>query len=215
MQTKHSPKRSSLTAAARRTCLGFVAMAIVAATTCCCAPDLAAQQNTNRAGNSTAGFSFLPPAGWTVSTEYPDPRVRLLYLGPNNRGFRANVNMIVETDSGESFDDIATQSKKELTTLLSAKIAEEGRITIDGKEALYMSSAYRMGPLSLKNAQFFVRGGNGKFYVVSFTAAADAFDGLGPAIAQSARSIKIEKNKAPSLPKAPRAARGGKGGAGR
>jgi hypothetical protein len=117
------------------------------------------------------------------------------------------MNLIVETDTGESFDDIAKQAKAELTTLLSAKIAEEGRIVIDGKETLYISSAYRIGPLSLRNAQFFVRGGNGKVYIVTYSAAADTFDRLGPAIAQSARSIKIEKKQLPQLPKGPRVTR--------
>jgi hypothetical protein len=135
-------------------------------------------------------------------------------LGPTYRGFRANVNLVVEKDNGESFDEISRQVKAAFTTMFSAKIAEEGRIQIDGKEALYISSTYRPGPLSIKNAQFIIRGGNGKFYITTFTAAADAFDSLGPAIAQSARSIKIEKKQAPSLPKAPRVTRGGKSGSG-
>jgi hypothetical protein len=178
---------------------------------CCFPSDLAAQQISPRAPNAHSGFSFLPPAGWEVSTEYPDPRVRLMYLGPTHRGFRANVNLTVEKDNGESFDEISRQSKEALTMLLSAKNAEEGRIQIDGKETLYMSSNYRMGPVSLKNAQFFVRGGNGKIYILTFTTTADAFDTLGPTIAQSARSIKIEKKQLPTLPKVPRVTGGGRG----
>ncbi len=132
-----------------------------------------------------------------------------MYLGPTHRGFRANVNLTVEKDSGESFDEISRQSQEALMQLLSAKNAEEGRIQIDGKETLYLSSNYRMGPLSLKNAQFFVRGGNGKIYILTFTTAAEAFDTLGPAIARSAQSVKIEKKQLPSLPKVPRVTRGG------
>jgi hypothetical protein len=184
----------------------MLAMASAGLAMSCLAPAFAAQQDSGRT-RPQEGFSFVPPAGWEASTEYPDPKVRLLYLGPTQRGFRANVNMMVEKDSGESFDDISQQAKEAYTLMLSAKVAEEGRIQIDGKDALYMSSNYRMGPLSIKNAQFFVRGGNGKVFIVTFTATADAFDTLGPAIAQSAKSIKIEKKQLPSLPKAPRVTR--------
>jgi hypothetical protein len=190
-------------------------MTIAAAAMGCFPPQLAAQQDAGRATNAHAGFSFLPPAGWEASTQYPDPKVRLLYLGPTQRGFRANVNLIVEQDSGESFDEIAAQAKEAYTLMLSAKVAEEGRIQIDGKDTLYLSSDYQMGPLRIRNAQFFVRGGNGKVYILTFTTTADAFDGLGPAIAQSARSIKIEKKQLPSLPKLPRATRTGKQVSGR
>jgi hypothetical protein len=138
-----------------------------------------------------------------------------MYLGPAHRGFRANVNLTVEKDNGESFDEVSRQAKEALKMLLSAKNAEEGRIQIDGKETLYMSSNYRMGPLSLKNAQFFVRGGNGKIYILTFTTTADAFDTLGPAIARSANSIKIEKKQLPALPKPPRVTLPGKQVSGR
>jgi hypothetical protein len=184
-------------------------MASAAVAICCLSPVLAAQKDSGRAPGAHAGFSFLPPAGWEASTQYPDPKVRLLYLGPTQRGFRANVNLIVEKDSGESFEDISQQAKEAYTLMLSAKVAEEGRIQIDGKETLYMSSDYRMGPLAIRNEQFFVRGGDGKVYILTFTTTADAFGSLGPAIAQSARSIKIEKKQLPSLPKAPRATRPG------
>ena len=210
MNTTLNQKHSSLAATARRTCLAVFALAIASGTMSHLAPDLAAQQNSSRAGNSYAGFSFLPPSGWTVSTEYPHAEIRLLYLGPTYRGFRANVNLVVEKDNGESFDEISRQVKAAFTTMFSGKTAEEGRIQIDGKETLYISSTFRSGPLSIKNAQFIVRGGNGKFYVVTFTAAADAFDSLGPAIAQSAKTIKSEKKQAPSLPKAPHVTRRGK-----
>jgi hypothetical protein len=206
MQTNRNGPYILTAAMARRTIL---TMAIAALAICCLPPQLAAQQDSGRARNAHAGFSFVPPAGWEASTEYPDPKVRLLYLGPTHRGFRANVNMMVEKDSGESFEDISQQAKEAYTLMLSAKVAEEGRITIDGKDTLYMSSAYRMGPLSIKNAQFFIRGGNGKVYILTFTTTADAFASLGPAIAQSARSIKIEKKQLPSLPKSPRATRAG------
>jgi hypothetical protein len=127
-------------------------------------------------------------------------------LGPTHRGFRANVNVMVEKDTGESFDAISEQAKEAYTSMLSAKTAEEARIVIDGKETLYLSSTYRMGPLRLANAQFIVRGGNGKIYIVTFTTTADFFDSLGPAIAQSANSITIEKKPLPAA-KMPRVTR--------
>lgn len=205
MPTKTIGPYSPSATMARRTIFAVaMAMAIATVATCCFPPQLAAQQDPGRARNAHAGFSFLPPAGWEASTQYPDPKVRLLYLGPTQRGFRANVNLIVEKDSGESFEDISQQAKEAYTLMLSAKVAEEGQIQIDGKDTLYMSSDYRMGQLSIKNAQFFIRGGNGKVYILTFTATADAFDSLGPAIAESAKSIKIEKKQLPSLPKAPR-----------
>jgi hypothetical protein len=209
MNTTQSRQHSSPVTVTRRASLAILAMTSAGLIACCSSPVLAAQKGSGRAPGAYAGFSFLPPAGWEVSTEYPDPKVRLLYLGPTQRGFRANVNLIVEQDGGESFEEISQQAKEAYTLMLSAKVSEEGRIQIDGKDTLYMSSDYRMGPLQIRNAQFFVRGGNGKVYILTYTATADVFESLGPAIAQSAKTIKIEKNKFPSLPKAPRVTRSG------
>jgi hypothetical protein len=152
---------------------------------------VAAQQD--RARVRAEGFSFVPPAGWQRSTNLPSTQVRLLYIGPTERSFRANVNLVVEQDGGESFDEFAKQAKAIFPKMFSSwTVEEESPIEINGKKTYYLSATYRMAGYTLRGAQFFVRGGNGKVYVLTFTTASQAFERLGPAIAQSAMSIQIE-----------------------
>jgi hypothetical protein len=165
----------------------------LAITACGFLPELAAQQTAFRVRDAENGFSFVPPAGWEASSLRPDPKVRLMYLGPDHRGGRANVNLIVEPDTGESFEEISQQTKELYPRLFHGwKLAEESPLEIGSKKAYYLSYTHRMGSLTLRQAQFIVRGGNGKIYIVTFAAAVKDFERLGPAIAQSALSIKIE-----------------------
>jgi hypothetical protein len=176
----------------RRSCLAILALAAVALSTCTFPPDLAAQQESARVRDAQHGFSFVPPAGWEASNLRPDPKVRLFYLGPAYRGGQANLNLIVEQDTGESFEAIAQQVKQMYPRLFNAwKLVEESPLEIGGNKAYYMSYTHRMGTLTLRQAQFFIRG-KGKIYILTFAAANDAFDRLSPAIAQSTLSIKIE-----------------------
>jgi hypothetical protein len=193
MQINRSGLHSQPSAVARRIYLAILALASVGFATCGFLTELAAQQEPGRVRDAQHGFSFVPPPGWEVSSMRPDPKVRLLYLGPTYRGGRANVNLVVEKDTGESFDEIAQQIKEMYPRLFNAwKLAEEAPLEIDGKKAYYLSATHRMGTLTLRQAQFMVRGGNGKVYIVTFAAADDAFDRLSPAIAQSALSIRVE-----------------------
>ena len=101
--------------------------------------------------------------------------------------------MVVEKDDGAAFDDFSKQVKAIFPKMFSSwSVQEESPIEINGKKTYYLSATYRMGAYTLQGAQFYIRGGNGKIYVVTYTTASSAFERLGPAIAQSAMSIKIE-----------------------
>ena len=190
MQNHPTGIHTCRSARARCFSLTFLALALA---TCGFLPQLAAQQTAFRIRDAENGFSFVPPAGWEASALRPDPKVRLMYLGPVYRNGRANVNLVVEADTGETFDDISLQIKQLYPRLFHAwKLAEESPLEIGGKKAYYLSATHRMGSLTLRQAQFMVRGGNGKIYIVTFAAADKDFDRLSPAIAQSALSIKIE-----------------------
>jgi hypothetical protein len=190
MQNNRTELHSRRGAVAR--CLNLTILTLAIAT-CGFLRDVAAQQTVGRVRDAENGFSFVPPAGWEASSLRPDPKVRLMYLGPNFRGGRTNLNLVVEADTGESFDAIAEQIKLLYPRLFHAwKLAEESPLEIGGKQAYYLSATHRMGSLTQRQAQFLVRGGNGKIYIVTFAAGAGDFDRLSPAIAQSALSIKIE-----------------------
>jgi hypothetical protein len=139
------------------------------------------------------GFSFVPPSGWERSSNLTNMQLRLVYMGPTQRNFRANLNLVVDKDTGESFDEVSKQFKEMFPKLLSDwKLVEEAPMEIGGRPAYYVSATYRMAGSTLQNAQFVVRGGNGKAYTLTFTATRDAFEALQPAIATSAMSIRIE-----------------------
>jgi hypothetical protein len=193
MKIRRSRSQAQFITVARRYSLAIFALATVSFATFGFSPEAAAQQETGRVRDVKKGFSFVPPAGWEVSDLRPDPSVRLLYLGPGYRGGRANVNLVVEEDDGASFSEISQQMKEMYPRLFHGwKLAEEAPIEIGGKKTYYLSATHRVGTLTLRQAQFLVRGDNGKIYIVTFAAANDVFDRLSPAIAQSALSIRIE-----------------------
>jgi hypothetical protein len=181
------PRRSAL---AR--CLNVTILTLAIAM-CGFLPSLAVQPAAGRVRDARNGFSFVPPSGWEASGLRPEPTMRFLYLGPTYKSFRANVNLIVDTDTGESFDEIARQIKEMYPGMFNGwKLAEEAPLEINGKKSYYISFTHRSGGHTIKQAQFLVLGGNGKVYVVTFAAMDIAFEGLRSAIAQSALSIKIE-----------------------
>jgi hypothetical protein len=193
MQTKRSDLRFYLPHARRNGYRTVLALAVVGAALCWAQGDLVAQDQGARVRDAKNGFSFVPPPGWVASKDQSNPQLRLVYMGPMQNSFRANVNLVVEKDTGESFAMLSKQAKEELIRMIpSLKVAEEGQIEIGGKETLYLSSTYRIGPYSIRNAQFLVRGGNGKAYIVTYSTTNDAFERLGPSIVQSARSIRID-----------------------
>ena len=173
----------------RHFCLAILAFAILA---CGFGQELEAQQEPGRFRDAQSGFSFLPPPGWVRSENLPHPALRFMYLGPTDRGFRANMNMSADKDSGESFELLSTQAKAMYAKMFpSWEATEEGPVEIDGKATYVLSGAYRGGPHSVRMTQFFIRG-NGKVYALTFTTASDAFERLKHAMVRSAMSIKLE-----------------------
>ncbi len=168
------------------------AVAVAGFAVCGFSPELAAQGSGGRVA-AQSGFSFVPPAGWEPSSMRPSAEVKLLYLGPSYGGGRANLNLIIQQDDGESFDDIAKQIKLMYPKLFTAwKFIEDATLEIDGKKTYYLLATHRMGSLTLRQAQFIVRGGNGKIYILSFAVADDVFARFAATIAQSAMSIRIQ-----------------------
>jgi hypothetical protein len=193
MHSKPRNLHSQQGTVARRYYLSILAVACAGFTVCGFLPTLSAQDVVGRVRDGQNGFSFVPPPGWEASSLRTDPAVRFLYLGPTYRSFRANVNLVVETDTGESFAEIAQQIKDMYPRLFSAlKLVEESPLEINGKKSYYISFTHRSRGHTLKQAQFIVRGGNGKVYILTFAAMESAFEELGPAIVQSALSIKTE-----------------------
>jgi len=74
--------------------------------------ELAAQVEPGRIRVAKESFSFVPPPGWQRGQNLPHPQCRLVYFGPTQGSFRANLNLMVDKDSGESFDDVAKQAKE-------------------------------------------------------------------------------------------------------
>jgi hypothetical protein len=116
-----------------------------------------------------------------------------MYMGPVHRSFRSNLNLSADKDDGASFEDISQQAKQLYPRIMSSswQVAEEGEMEIGGHPTYVLCGTYRKGPLNLRTTQFFVRA-KGKVYILTFTTPTAAFDGLSSAIAQSAKSIRIE-----------------------
>jgi hypothetical protein len=167
-------------------------LATVCLSACGFVPELRAADEPGRIRDPKTGFSFVPPPGWVRAADLPHPALSFMYIGPTLAGFRANVNLASDKDTGEKFEDVIAQVKQVYPKMFpSWRAGEEGPSEVNGKPIYFLSGSYRGGPHSVRLAQFFIRG-NGKLLTLTFTTADSAFDQLSPAIAQSAMSVRVE-----------------------
>ena len=171
----------------------MLALATTALATCGFLQQLRAQEEPGRVRDAQEGFSLVPPPGWQRGPDLTIAQMRLMYLGPPQGSFRANLNVVVGPDNGQSFETLAKEAKALYPTLLTDwKLAEAAPTEIDGKPAYCLTATYRQGTHTVRCAQFVIRGGNGKAYCLTFATKDSAYERLMPAIARSALSFRIE-----------------------
>lgn len=115
-------------------------------------------------------FSFVPPEGWNKKS--PPPKgLFVLYLAPNVQGgFATNVNVNVQSGGEGDLDQVIPQIKKALSgALKDYKAVDEGKITINGRPAVYLSGQFTGGGMALQNLQYGILGANKKVYTITFS----------------------------------------------
>jgi hypothetical protein len=120
--------------------------------------------------NKENGFSFVPPEGWAKSAT-PPAGIFVLYTDPKAKGdFTTNVNVNTRPAGEGSIDDALPAIKKALAAVFKDyKAVDEGKITINGRKAVYISGKFTSGGFAIQNLQFGIQGANKKVYTVTFT----------------------------------------------
>ena len=150
---------------------------------------ISAPAKSGRVTDKQTGFSIIPPSGWEAG-ETGDSSL-FVYLGEAVDGFRANFNVNVSEDDGIPMKEIGKHIKPEYTKAFpNWELADEGNSTINGLPAYYISSRFEMEGYVMQNIQYFVRGKNKQFFVLTFTALGDQYADYEDIFKQTASTIQ-------------------------
>lgn len=131
-----------------------------------------------RVNHADSGFSIVPPAGWTAAAPAKDGSIMAYFAAPKDN-FKTNFNVRVQKDPGAPMTGIGPALKPMFAKQLKQynwKFVKDGYRKVGGVyESYFMSSLMSMQKVDIQNLQYYVRGKNGKVYIVTFTAKKNAF----------------------------------------
>lgn len=117
---------------------------------------------------SDKGFSIAPPAGWEKGNS--GQSAFMIYLDQPKNNFRANFNVNVSDDDGTPVSKIGSLVKPMFAKQFQKwQLMGEGATSLSGHEAYWISSRFSMQGYDIQNLQYYIRGNNKKFYVLTFT----------------------------------------------
>lgn len=150
---------------------------------------ISAPAKSARVTDKATGFSIVPPSGWESGDAGEDSI--FVYLGEAVDGFRPNFNVNVSEDDGISMKDIGKHLKPEYAKAFpNWELADEGTLTINGLPAYFISSRFEMEGYVMQNIQYFVRGKNKQFFVLTFTALGDQYAEYESVFKQTAATVQ-------------------------
>jgi hypothetical protein len=133
------------------------------------------------------GFSIIPPDGWKKTAVPKD--VAMMYTAPEEKD-RVTPNMNVAFEAGTSLDGVLPAVKKALAGALeNYKAVDEGKVTVNGRPAVYLSGKFTVEGMKLQNIQYLVLGNNKKIYTVTLTTSEAGFAAARPAFEKCAKSL--------------------------
>jgi hypothetical protein len=134
------------------------------------------------------GFSFLPAEGW-VKQKAPDGLFMMYSRPPAQKGFMVNVNANVQT--GEGGFDVQEVKKGMAQVLPGYKPVDEGKLTINGRSAGYLSGTFTVQGVNIQNLQYYILSGK-KAYIVTFSCLAEDFAKNRPAFEKIAMTMLVD-----------------------
>jgi hypothetical protein len=168
-----------------------LSMAVVLAVSAALAATAVAPKHTDpgRDYSKEIGFSFVPPEGWTKESA-PPAGVFVLYSAPKEPGAAAaNMNVNAQPGGEGDIDQALPEMKKALATVLKDyKAVDEGKITINGRQAIYLSGKFTAGGMTIQNLQFGILGANKKVYTMTFTTLETEFAKYRPTFEKCAKT---------------------------
>ena len=142
---------------------------------------------------SAEGFSIVPPEGWEEGN--PSDKMFMVYLEPGDQKFHTNFNVNISDDDGVDVHQLGAMLKPEYAKQFQKwKAMYDGVTTIGGEDAYYLSSAFTMSGLNIQNLQYFIRGKNKRFYVLTFTALANQYKDYEAAFKAAAESVETTED---------------------
>lgn len=134
--------------------------------------------------DKTNGFRLTPPPGW--QNVPPERGAVLIYMGPDQGNFRANINVMVQP--AKSMDDYYKTTMNGLSKTPGAKVLSERKVKagkLDGYEMIWRA------PLYGKNLQFYSRWfySDGKVRLFTGTSLGTGWRTVEPIFAKSAATF--------------------------
>lgn len=136
------------------------------------------------------GFSIIPPEGYHATES---PYHFMSFLGPGEDGFTANFNVTAQKDDGTPIEQAAPKVKHVLPMLLRKyAIVEEGFTTLAGRKVYFASGRFTWQGVGVQNLQYFIKGGNGRVYILTFASRQETFPRYRTQFEQSASTVLIQ-----------------------
>lgn len=109
----------------------------------------------------------MPPAGFASAGESIDHFLN--FRGPEEGTLTVNFNISLQKDDGSPIE-VAPRRVRQIMRLLLTNYVhlEEGQTVIDGKRCYYCSATFDWKGQRCRNLQYYLRGGNGMLYIVTF-----------------------------------------------
>lgn len=143
--------------------------------------------------NKEKGFSITFPKNWETKEGIAGAVVASLSPRESDSdNFRENVNIVIE----DLPKDLTSEEYYQAGIVNLRKVPEfkeeqKGKMSIDGKEAVWLIASHKSSNVSAKMIQYYVIKGK-RAYVITGTALADTFGKYKPQFDQIAQSFKAE-----------------------
>ena len=138
---------------------------------------------------SDKGFSIVAPAGWEKGS--PGQSAFMIYLDQAKDKFRANFNVNVSDDDGTPINKIGALVKPMFAKQFQNwQAMGEGSTSLGGQQAYWLSSRFSMQGYDIQNLQYYIRGKNKKFYVLTFTALVSNYKSYEMMFRQTAMTVQ-------------------------
>lgn len=152
-------------------------------------PPVQAQTADKRFTSVENGFSIIPPAGWEAKD--PEGDTFLIYIDPQATDFATNLNVNVNADEPFKIEELPPAIKQMFTREFEQwEAAYDGFSTVAGQKSYYISSRFSINELEIQNLQYYIRGQNNRFYVVTFTALQSEFARYEPMFKAAVATIQ-------------------------
>lgn len=136
------------------------------------------------------GFSIIPPEGWTRA-DNPPAGDFLTYGGPIEGAFRVNLTVNVNPHTGTPKEALPGIEQQSATFFSAYELKDKGPLTIDGRDALFVSSAFDVPIARLENLQYAIFTGK-KVYMITFTAPQSEFGKYRALFEKSGLSARVD-----------------------